>query len=149
EFGFDRIRVSVLEAESLTPAQKALARREDNGSTLAHLIDRLSARLGEARVLRPVEQDTHVPEHACVAVPAAEADAFASTREGSTHDSLAAVRPVRLFERPEAIEAIAEVPDGPPVRFKWRRTIHQITRVEGPERIALPWWRDGENRPLT
>jgi len=65
------------------------------------------------------------------------------------HDTLAAVRPVKLFERPEAIEAVAEVPDGPPVRFKWRRTMHQIIRVEGPERIALPWWRDNENRPLT
>jgi len=68
--------------------------------------------------------------------------------EGAT-DSLAAVRPVRLFERPEPIEAVAEVPDGPPVRFKWRRTTHHIARVEGPERIALPWWRDGQNRPLT
>ena len=164
EFGFDRIRVSVLEAETFTPAQKNLAQGEGNGYTLAHLIDRLSARLGECRVLRPVEQDTHVPEHACVAVPAGEADDFALStprpsgfvrhlprcaREDHGTDSLAAVRPVKLFERPEAIEAVAEVPDGPPVRFKWRRTIHQIIRVEGPERIALPWWRDNENRPLT
>jgi protein ImuB len=152
EFGFDRIRVSVLEAESLGPAQKDLTAGEDNGHTLSHLIDRLTARLGECRVLALVEQDTHVPEHACVAIPAAEAEDFASKPhkgEGIKLDTLAAARPVKLFERPELIEAVAEVPDGPPVRFTWRRTTHQVVRVEGPERIALPWWRDGKNRPLT
>ena len=32
-------------------------------------------------------------------------------------------------------------PDGPPRRFKWRRSSHRIVRVEGPERIAMEWWR--------
>jgi protein ImuB len=158
EFGFDRVRVSVLEAEPIAPAQKDLAAGEDNQQTVSHLIDRLSARLGESRVLKCFAQDTHVPEHACVAIPAAEAEEFAlkpptpsppHKGEGKTYDTLAAVRPVKLFERPEPIEAIAEVPDGPPVRFKWRRMSHQLVRVEGPERIALPWWRDGKNHPLT
>jgi protein ImuB len=40
------------------------------------------------------------------------------------------------------VEAVAEVPDGAPVRFRWRRRIHHVTRVEGPERIAAPWWRE-------
>jgi protein ImuB len=183
EFGFDRVRVSLLEAEAIASAQKDLAAGEDNRQTVSHLIDRLSARLGESRVLKCVEQDTHVPEHACVTVPAAEAEEFGyspakrkSERAsapstmlrmvqleswrargagprfaGEDHaiDTLAAVRPVKLFERPELIQAIAEVPDGPPVSFRWRRMSHTVARVEGPERIALPWWRDGENRPLT
>ena len=38
--------------------------------------------------------------------------------------------------------AIAEVPDGPPVRFRWRRAFYQVARAEGPERIACEWWRD-------
>ena len=50
-------------------------------------------------------------------------------------------RPLRLFVRPEPIEAIAEVPDGPPLRFRWRRVLHDVAAVEGPERIAAPWWR--------
>ena len=48
---------------------------------------------------------------------------------------------MRLFVRPEPIEAIAEVPDGPPLRFRWRRVLHDVAAVEGPERIAAPWWR--------
>ena len=50
-------------------------------------------------------------------------------------------RPLRLFERPEPIEALAEVPDGPPLRFRWRRVLHEVAAIEGPERIAAPWWR--------
>ena len=55
---------------------------------------------------------------------------------------------MRLFERPEPIEAIAEVPDGPPLRFKWRRALHEVAAIEGPERIAPEWWRrpDGLTR---
>ena len=33
------------------------------------------------------------------------------------------------------------MPDGPPVRFKWRRVFHEIAAIEGPERIAPEWWR--------
>jgi protein ImuB len=36
---------------------------------------------------------------------------------------------------------MAEVPDGPPARFRWRRTLHDVARAEGPERIAGEWWR--------
>lgn len=64
-------------------------------------------------------------------------------------DSLAPVRPVRLFARPERIEAIAEAPDGPPARFRWRRVLHDVAASEGPERIALDWWRDATGSALT
>jgi protein ImuB len=64
-------------------------------------------------------------------------------------DSLAPTRPIRLFQRPEPIEALAEVPDGPPVRFRWRRVLHEVSQVEGPERIAMEWWRDKQGNALT
>jgi protein ImuB len=64
-------------------------------------------------------------------------------------DALCPPRPIRLFGRPEPIEAIAEVPDGPPVRFRWRRVLHQVAHAEGPERIAMEWWRDQKGRALT
>ena len=53
----------------------------------------------------------------------------------------AAERPIRLFGRPEPIEASAEVPEGPPFSFRWRRTLYRVARAEGPERIAPEWWR--------
>ncbi|MEP9367875.1 DNA polymerase Y family protein [Xanthobacter sp. VNH20] len=66
----------------------------------------------------------------------------ASPRPAERPDAGGAVRPQRLFATPEAVEAVAEVPDGAPVRFRWRRRIHHVARVEGPERIAAPWWRE-------
>lgn len=53
-------------------------------------------------------------------------------------------RPLRLFARPEPVEVMAEVPEGPPLRFRWRRVVHEVARVEGPERIAPEWWRGEE-----
>ena len=39
----------------------------------------------------------------------------------------------------------ATVPDGPPHHFTWRRVTHAVVRVEGPERIAMEWWKqDGK-----
>ena len=32
-------------------------------------------------------------------------------------------------------------PDGPPVRFRWRRAQFDVARAEGPERIAAEWWQ--------
>ena len=58
------------------------------------------------------------------------------------------MRPLRLFERPEEIKVIAQVPDGPPARFVWRRATHAVVRAEGPERIAMEWWRP-QGSPLT
>ena len=51
------------------------------------------------------------------------------------------IRPIRLFEHPEPIDAVAEVPDGPPLRFRWRRVMHEVISFEGPERIAPEWWK--------
>jgi protein ImuB len=73
----------------------------------------------------------------------------AAPRPGHAQDSLAPTRPIRLFARPEPVEAVAEVPDGPPVQFTWRRMRHVVARAEGPERIAMEWWRDEAGIKLT
>ncbi len=64
---------------------------------------------------------------------------------GTSYEPSALIsRPLRLFARPEPVEAVAEVPDGPPARFRWRRTLYRVARAEGPERIAAEWWRDDD-----
>jgi protein ImuB len=146
-FGYDVIRLSALVAERLEPVQRGLA-GEDHRAELALLIDRLSARFGAQRVTRLLPCDTHIPEFAVTEIPA-QLVRGQFNASPVAQDSLAPVRPVRLFARPEPIEAVAEVPDGPPVRFRWRHVLHEVVAVEGPERIAMEWWRDAENRALT
>jgi protein ImuB len=36
---------------------------------------------------------------------------------------------------------MAEIPEGPPARFTWRRISRRVTKAQGPERIAPEWWR--------
>jgi protein ImuB len=47
-----------------------------------------------------------------------------------------------MLAAPEPIEVMAEIPEGPPRHFRWRKMLYQIARAEGPERIAPEWWRD-------
>ena len=50
-------------------------------------------------------------------------------------------RPLRLLRQPEPIEAIASLPDEPPVLFRWRQRLHKVVGARGPETIAPDWWR--------
>ncbi len=161
-FGFDMLRLSALVTERLDPQQTGLSGDSDDAADLAHLIDRLGARFGLRRVSRLQPGDTHIPEFAVAAVPAHALSSLPPPLRGAypppqpspargegEQDSLAPARPIRLFQRPEPIDAIAEVPDGPPVRFRWRRVLHEVAHVEGPERIAMEWWRDAQGNALT
>jgi protein ImuB len=66
------------------------------------------------------------------------------------------VRPIRLLPKPQAILVVDEVPDGPPVRFRWQqewrevwqREWHKVAMCEGPERIAMEWWRNDRGEKL-
>jgi protein ImuB len=151
-FGFDMIRLSVIVAEPLAEKQTGFD-ASDHVEDLSELIDRLGARVGFSCVLRFVPHDTHIPEFAAVEVPAnlvrASGGAARSLQSLAIQDSLAPLRPIKLFARPEPIEAVAEVPDGPPVRFRWRHVLHEVKRAEGPERLAMEWWRDASGTALT
>src|SRR5207244_7240475 len=104
------------------------------------------------RVSRIVPRDSHIPERAIqmTDVRGQGAEKVLSPPSDLRHpstDTCPLTRPLRLFEKPEPVEAIAEVPDGPPVRFRWRRAVYHVARAEGPERIAAEWWRDGADEP--
>ena len=152
-YGVDLVRLSCLVAEPFAAAQKTLEQARDGepARDLADLVDQLSARLGARRVTRLELADAHIPEFSVAAFPALRGRAAPARQPPRLHGlpqdepaagALPPTRPIRLFERPEPIEAIAEIPDGPPLRFKWRRVLHEIAAIEGPERIAAEWWRN-------
>ena len=143
-FGVDLMRLSCLVAEPLEPSQREWERafEAERAAKLADLLDRLSARLGPSRVTRQTLVDAHIPEQAVAAAPAVRGEMRARGEGlGLYLRAEAPSRPLRLFERPEPIETLAEIPDGPPLRFRWRRVLHEVAAIEGPERIAAPWWR--------
>ena len=143
-FGFDLIRLSAPVTEALAVTQLKLEGGAAREAEVVALVDRLSTRLGRNRVRRLIAQDTHVPEQMQLELPAVEAGQPAHQwPPAATGDP--PLRPLHLFDPPQPIDVIAEVPDGPPHRFRWRRKFHEVRRFEGPERIASEWWkrRDG------
>ena len=141
-FGFDLIRLSAGRTEIVVQQQRDLDANVHDNDELAALIDRIAARVGGKRVVVHLPQDTHIPERAVLAAPAQHylAAAMQAAWPARVADE-PPLRPLRLFARPEAIKVIAEVPDGPPAWFQWRRATHTVKRVEGPERVAMEWWR--------
>lgn len=155
-FGFDMLRLAVPRAEPMAATQLALeggeARR--GAGDVAALVDRLAIRAGRAQVQRLTPGDSHIPEQAQLALPALDAAAPAPwPMRGDSGDP--PMRPIHLFDPPQGIEVVAQAPDGPPHRFRWRRALYDIVRFEGPERIAPEWWRaadgalDGETTGRT
>ena len=135
EFGFDAFALTASWCESLGAAQDNLVDEPDGQIEVAKLVDRLSVKLGAERVRRPQPVASHVPERANGWRPAlAEIDAIDMPD--------APPRPSHLLDRPEAIAVVYATPEGLPRRFVWRRLVHDIARVEGPERIAPEWWRE-------
>lgn len=133
-FGVDLMVLAALATEPLLPAQTAFARREDRARP-EPLIDRLANRLSADAVRRLGPYASHVPERAQNTLPALA---------GSTHwpqqGESKPPRPVLLFPEPEPVVGLAEIPEGPPARFTWRRVTRRVVKAEGPERIAPEWW---------
>jgi protein ImuB len=142
-FGFDLIRLSASRTEIVVQQQRDLDANVHDNDELAALIDRIAARIGGKRVVVHLPQDTHIPERAVLAAPAQyHLAAAVQVTWPARVESEPPLRPLRLFERPEPIKVpFATVPDGPPHHFTWRRATHAVVRVEGPERIAMEWWK--------
>lgn len=138
-FGFDVIRIQVLRSDKLPDVQQNMISADTSGQEASHLSDRLSARLGKKRVQVYQAADSHVPERRFALVPAVQQ----KPQRMQIPETETVTRPIVLFDRPELAEVMAEVPEGPPVRFRWRKAQYEVTRSEGPERIACEWWKDG------
>jgi protein ImuB len=140
-FGYDAIRLDVPLSEPLSPEQSGLEREQT--SDLNGLIDRLAVRLGGRRVQRFASGNSYIPELAGLTDPAQTPPFPMPWPEPETGEP--PLRPLHLFDPPQPVEVVAEVPDGPPRKFRWRRNLYEIVAHEGPERIVAEWWkrRDG------
>lgn len=151
-YGYEVIRLSVLASAPFDSRQADLAGDDlSEQDDLVRLVDRIHARLGKTAIFQPALQDSHLPERT-VGFVAFTGIADSRSVNGRSHDdapetTVLPPRPIRLFERPEPVEAMAEVPEGPPVTFRWRRALHRVVAAEGPERIEPEWWRSDETRP--
>ena len=169
EFGFDAFALTADWTEELGAAQESLVEEPSGTRELARLVDRLTVKFGPERVRRPQAVESHLPERASgwvsgifpspsgegprggVRLKPLDAAEGASERASSplvrhpppspSLEREGSRSPQRLLDRPEAIDVIYATPEGMPRKFVWRRSVHDIARSEGPERIAPEWWR--------
>jgi protein ImuB len=172
EFGFDAFALTADWTEDLGATQESLVEEPSGERELARLVDRLTVKLGPKRVRKPQAEESHLPERASGWVSAINPPRNGEGNHGAKrnggggpplcrfgggpppppsavpHPVPGRIRPQRLLDRPEAIDVIYATPEGMPRRFVWRRAVHDISRVEGPERIAPEWWRQPSSARL-
>lgn len=168
--GVEAMRLVVPHADRLAYAQSAVRLTnidqtgidqtgiDQTGADISPLVDRLANRLGAERVYRNAPVESDVPERSVRRMPALDSPGAPPGRQtmkprasppGWGNWPADLPRPVRLLDPPQPVDAMALLPDHPPVAFTWRRIRHRVRHADGPERIAGEWWkRDGEMRSV-
>jgi protein ImuB len=137
-FGFDLIRLSASRTQAFEA--KDVQFDADANAEIRFLVDRLAARFGSHRILAFQPNDTHIPEAAWVAVPAQYAQSTKIPWTKIRREKESPRRPLRIFAKPEPVNVLQ-------ARLRWRGVARSITASEGPERIAMEWWRHQTPQP--
>lgn len=137
-FGIEIMTLAATIAEPLPERQSVTSLVEETIPDVSDLVDTLANRVGELRLYRASPVASDVPERAVTRVPAMAPETGANWPGHWP-------RPARLLARPEPIEAMALLPDHPPVAFTWRGIRRRVACADGPERVFGEWWkRDAE-----
>ena len=154
-YGIEYLRLTAAYSTPMQAPQDAInlsgrLRKAAPVAALGHFYDRLVARLGTHIVVRPVLHPSYIPERAVNFVSVLEPDKPQNKAQDDVAGPQAATRPLFMLCAPEPIEVIAEIPEGAPYRFRWRRVLHEVVAAQGPERISPEWWAglgDGASAP--
>lgn len=143
-FGFETVSLAVTAAERMQPRQRALATTSEDlerANRCSALLDALRQRLGPDSVRHLAPVASHWPERSeRLSAMRDEAAVWPPAKD-------ARPRPPLLLPRAEPADVIALLPDGPPLRVRWRGKLHTVAHAEGPERIAAEWWRSKTPEP--
>ncbi len=110
-------------------------------SEWGHLLERLSCRLGTARVCYAVLNPDHDPEKAYFWYPCLSHRKSHKPRSDGKALVTKGPRPVRLFRAPIPIQVVTAIPSGVPYQIHHQGQSHHVVRWWGPERIQTGWWR--------
>ncbi len=91
-FGFDMIRLAALSSAAIAQRQTGLDQHEEDEAGFSQLVDRLSARLGQNRVLVSFSRKTHIPERAFGLRPALHSDGKGEADYENTQQRFPATR---------------------------------------------------------
>lgn len=150
-FGFETASLGAYSVEQYDPYQNKLTvgdYKKQDADDLARLLDRFVNRFGAQNVTRFIPNESYILERSfqkVTALKTPQPQEWAAHRRASQGGNPFS-RPLLMFASPEPVITLAEVPDGPPVRFEWRRKSHRVVKVDGPERMAPEWWRNANDK---
>jgi protein ImuB len=144
-FGFDLIRLSASRVERAQGEIADFDASIHEKADIGFLVDRLATRFGSQCILAFQPNDTHIPEAAWAAVPAQYVQASKLVWKKLRAPGDAPRRPLRLFTRPEPVTLLTALEGSQHLR--WRKVQHAVAQCEGPERIAMEWWRHETPQP--
>jgi protein ImuB len=134
-FGIERMVLIASLEEPMDRRQTVSSLIAEEETDVSDLIDTLANRVGTQALYRfaPVESD--LPERSFCRVSAMAPE---ETKDWPEHWP----RPTRLLARPEPVQAMAELPDQPPLFFIWRGVRRKVKCADGPERVFGEWWKN-------
>ena len=119
--------------------------RESSREALSHeldgLMNNISSLLGKESIFGLSFRESHIPERSF---------AFQPKTLHKTKTSLQIEPrsyPSYILSLPEPIQAIALLPDKPPVKITWRKRAYRIVNSFGPEKISSEWWSNPLEQP--
>ena len=141
--GVDVITLEATKVDIYQPLQPDLISQSDRiNSEISVLVDRLVNRFGSSSVIRRSLQESYSPERSETTFPVSSNLHYSKITQsiGSSFKNTLTVRPLYLLQRPEYIEPLTECNRPLPFQFRWRHTLVNVRRANGPERIAPEWW---------
>ena len=141
--GVDVITLEATKVDIYQPLQPDLISQSDRiNSEISVLVDRLINRFGSSSVIRRSLQESYSPERSETTFPVSSNLHYSKITQsiGSSFKNTLTVRPLYLLQRPEYIEPLTECNRPLPFEFRWRHTLVNVRRANGPERIAPEWW---------
>ncbi|MDI1254931.1 MAG: DNA polymerase Y family protein [Flavobacterium sp.] len=134
DLGFENFVLEAHKVEAMTDEQAAIwGASSQNDKKVAELLDRVATKSGSGCVIRYLPAERYWPEKSVkAAVPLWEKPTVRWRTD--------CPRPIHLLAAPELINVTAVMPDYPPILFRYKGKVFNITKSDGPERIEQEWW---------
>ncbi|MBL7684274.1 MAG: DNA polymerase Y family protein [Flavipsychrobacter sp.] len=135
DLGFEVFILEAPKVETISTAQDALWNSEGNHDqvAIAELLDKLAGKVSMDAIHRYLPAEHYWPERSITT-------AISLEEKPTTNWRTDLPRPIQLLPNPELIEVTVQLPDYPPMLFKYKGKLHHVKKADGPERIEQEWW---------
>ena len=133
--GIEVFTVEATMVEDMTAVQDTLWNSPECGrdTDIGELLDRIAGKMGPNTIHRYLPDEHYWPERSLKLATSLSEKPHTTWRQDL-------IRPIHLLQTPELIEVTVPLPDYPPMLFRYKGELHNVSKADGPERIEQEWW---------